>query len=663
MPITDTTTPTDFAEIIEPLAELLFGEPNRAMSSEHEWRYGARGSLCIDLAKGTWFDHEVEQGGGVLDLVTREKGLTGEARIDWLQRNGFLPDRSNGAHPPRAKIVATYDYTDEAGALLFQVCRYAPKDFRQRKPDGNGGWSWSVKGIRRVPYRLQQVLETGDKVICIVEGEKGADDLARIGVPATTNAGGAGKWSTELSEFFHGADVVVIPDYDAQKRHPKTGEPMFHDDGRPILPGQDHAQAVALALSRVAARVRVLELWRSWPEMPAKGDVSDWIKAGGTAEALYALIDALPDWTKQADAQPKGRFELVHIDEIEPGDEPPWLINEILPAGPALAVVFGAPKTRKTLLVADILFHVAMGRTYCGRDTQQGAVVYITTEGARGFRERMTAMRQHYGIKGVPFYTITNVMPQLGIKPGDAEALTQDIKRALPQGVTVAVVVIDTLARAMTGQSDADGRDMGVFVENCDHIAKAFKALIVVIHHSPRSDATRTRGSNVLDGAADALISVVADGAISTATVEALKDGEPGLTWHFRVALVEIEQAKTETKKGGFGPLCETIGTPARKDDSETRAKPNLAPAHRRFIDILAEALLDVGETVPASNMIPFGIRAVTREQLKKALQMKGFLDGYKSDDSARAGMSKVINQLAGKHVIGTTMEHVWLPR
>lgn len=661
MSVTKTNQPTDFAEIIGPLAQSFFGEPNRAMSSASELRYGARGSLCIDLTKGTWFDHEVGQGGGVLDLVTRGTGLTEGARIDWLQRNGFVPDRGNGAHPPRAKIVATYDYTDEAGTLLFQVCRYEPKDFRQRKPDGNGGWSWSVKGVKRVPYRSPDVRDNGERVIVVVEGEKDADRLWSLGVPATTtNAGGAGKWSSELNEYFRGADVVIVPDRDPQKRHPKTREPMVHDDGRPILPGQDHAQAVALALSEVAARVRVLELWRSWSEMPAKGDVSDWIKAGGTAEALYALIEQTPNWSPP---DVKRRFELVHIDDIVSGDEPPWLIEEILPAGPALAVVFGAPKSRKTLLVGDMLYHVAMGRAYCGRDTQQGAVVYITTEGARGFRDRMTAMRQHHGARGVPFYTITNVMPQLGIKPGDAEGLAQDIRAALPQGVTVAVIVIDTLARAMTGQSDADGRDMGVFVENCDHIAKTFQALIVVIHHSPRSDATRTRGSNVLDGAADALISVVADGAISTATVEALKDGEPGLTWHFKVETAEIERAGSATKKPSCAPLCATMGTPTRKDDGATKAQPNLTAAQRRFIDILAEALIDVGATVPTSNIVPMGFKAVTREQLKKALHDKGFLDGYATENSARAGMSNLINQLAGKYIIGATKDHVWLPR
>ena len=363
----------------------------------------------------------------------------------------------------------------------------------------------------------------------------------------------------------------------------------------------------------------------------------------------------------------KCRFQLEHIDEIEPGDEPLWLIDGILPAGPALAVVFGAPKSRKTFLVADMLYHVAMGRRYCGRETRQGAVVYVTTEGKRGFRSRMKALRRHYGVKGAPFYTITNDMPNLGTKCGDGETLVQSIKDRLPQGAPMAAIVIDTLARAMTGANDADGRDMGVFVDNCDHIAQALKCLMAVIHHSPRSDATRTRGSNVLDGAADALISVVANGGYSTATVEALKDGEPGLTWDFKLAQVEIGGGNgipnDRNQKHGFAPLCETLGTPTRKGEGETKAKPNLPPAQRRFIEVLSETLIDVGETVPTSDVIPAGIKAVTREQLKKSLQDKGFLDGYATDDSARAGMSKVLNQLAGKHVVGTTKEHVWLPR
>ena len=299
---------SEFVPIMGPLAKLLFGPPNPAFSSKDEWRYGAKGSLSIDLVKGTWYDHEASEGGGVLELVYREQHLTGKDAIEWLRSKGFtilsvVGGKTNGAKPP-FKIVATYDYLDENSELLSQVCRLDPKDFRQRRkprpsdpPDKiKGGWVWSVKDVRRVPYRFPDVLEVGDRVMLIVEGEKDVDKLWALGIPATTNLGGAGKWHDDLTQYFADYDIVVVPDRDPQKKHPKTDAPMFHPDGRPILPGQDHAQAIARALSGVAKRVRVLELWNDWPAMPLKGDISDWFANGGTVEKLYVLISQCPEW-------------------------------------------------------------------------------------------------------------------------------------------------------------------------------------------------------------------------------------------------------------------------------------------------------------------------------------------------------------------------------
>jgi hypothetical protein len=242
----------DLSALIEPVALHLLGEPNRKCSTKTEWRYGSRGSFCIDLDKGTFYDNEAAKGGGVLDLIERETGKTGPDRMIWLEDNHFIDRRPNGdGRKPR--IVKTYDYRDENDVLLFQVCRYEPKDFRQRKPDPDhqGEWLWSVKGVRQIPYRLPEITEALGlgKPVFIVEGERDVDRLWKIGVLATTNAGGAGKWRAELTKIFAGADVVIIPDNDPQTKHPKTGEPMFHPDGRPVLPGQDHAQAVAAALS------------------------------------------------------------------------------------------------------------------------------------------------------------------------------------------------------------------------------------------------------------------------------------------------------------------------------------------------------------------------------------------------------------------------------
>ena len=163
----------------------------------------------------------------------------------WLADNKFIDPLPNGdGRKPR--IVKSYPYCDENGQVLFEVCRFDPKDFRQRKPDfaNIGEWVWKVRGVRQVPYRLPELvseIELGNRVF-IVEGEKDVDRLRGLGVPATTNAGGAGKWSAELNPIFAGADVVIIQDNDPQTVHPKTGALMWHSDGRPKLPGQDHAQ-------------------------------------------------------------------------------------------------------------------------------------------------------------------------------------------------------------------------------------------------------------------------------------------------------------------------------------------------------------------------------------------------------------------------------------
>ncbi|MEX0979297.1 MAG: hypothetical protein WDZ48_10615, partial [Pirellulales bacterium] len=104
----------------------------------------------------------------------------------------------NGAQTNgKPQIVATYDYRDEAGELLFQVVRYDPKDFKQRRPKAGGGWEWSVKGVRVFPYRLPELLAEPTRPVFVVEGEKDVDNLTRIGVLATCNAGGAGKWTAE----------------------------------------------------------------------------------------------------------------------------------------------------------------------------------------------------------------------------------------------------------------------------------------------------------------------------------------------------------------------------------------------------------------------------------------------------------------------------------
>src|SRR4030095_16983762 len=125
--------------------------------------------VMIYTTTQSWSCHDCKIGGTVIDWVMIGENVTAAEAMRML----------SGGNNGSSKIVATYDYTDEAGKLLFQCVRYQPKDFRQRQPDGKGGWIWNLEGVRRVLYRLPEVLKS--KTVCVAEGEKDCDNLCALG--------------------------------------------------------------------------------------------------------------------------------------------------------------------------------------------------------------------------------------------------------------------------------------------------------------------------------------------------------------------------------------------------------------------------------------------------------------------------------------------------
>lgn len=207
-----------------------------------------------------------EKGVDAFGLVGLKEGLLNfpDQRRRVMEIGG-IADQGNGNG--QGRIVATYDYIDETGALLFQVVRFEPKDFRQRQPDGKGGWLWNLKDTRLVLYRLPDVVKAG--TVLIVEGEKDVETAERFGLPegwaATCNPMGAQKWKPEYSEFLRDKGVVILPD---------------DDDA-----GRQHLQVVGQALQGIASEVLTVTL-------PQDKDLSAWADAGGSAEAFRALLEA-----------------------------------------------------------------------------------------------------------------------------------------------------------------------------------------------------------------------------------------------------------------------------------------------------------------------------------------------------------------------------------
>jgi 5S rRNA maturation endonuclease (ribonuclease M5) len=152
-------------------------------------------------------------------------GLT-NADLGWTNGNG------NGR-----REVEAYSYVDEHGAPLYEVVRFDPKDFRQRRPDG----SWGVKGVRRVLYRLPAVIAAvaASKRVWVVEGERDVHAMERAGAVATCNPAGAGKWADDYSAVLEGAHVVVVADDDE--------------------PGEKHALAVKASVEKHARKVSIVK--------------------------------------------------------------------------------------------------------------------------------------------------------------------------------------------------------------------------------------------------------------------------------------------------------------------------------------------------------------------------------------------------------------------
>ena len=193
-----------------------------------------------------------------------------------LTINDLFPPPEEPRQQGPGRLEDTYDYLDADGELVFQVLRYRDADgkktFRQRQPDGRGGWDWKTSGLEKPLYRLPDVLAAAAAggVVVVCEGEKDVHALERAGYVATTNPGGAGgpnqsKWLPQYTRALEGARVVIVCDNDE--------------------PGWRHARAVAASLTAAGIEHRLKA-----PPVPHK-DVADLLGVGGTVADLVDLTD------------------------------------------------------------------------------------------------------------------------------------------------------------------------------------------------------------------------------------------------------------------------------------------------------------------------------------------------------------------------------------
>ena len=385
---------------------------------------------------------------------------------------------SHGTWTGKAESIveARYPYVDENGTLLYEVIRKPGKQFRQRKPDGAGGWEWKLNGVRRVPYRLREVLAADpEQVVFIVEGEKDVESLEKRRHVATCNPGGAGKWAAVAqvaATMLQGRDVAVVADRDEV--------------------GRAHAEEVATSLRGVARSVLIFT-----PPAPYK-DITDMFDAGKSE------MDLVGDGEMPSAAGT--RFREWTMEEIWAPLEPPvWVVKGLLlQANLGLLVAYGS--SFKTWEMVDVALAVATGGDALGRfPCVKGRALIVDWEsGDYELRRRFQAVakgRGHHGpVPGVSFIT----MPDLFFTSKDFEVELEK----LCQGR--AIVCFDSLA---AGSVDVEENDSAFAqgLQACKRVASRTGCSILVLHHARKSSGDSNderqlvRGSGAIFATADSV--------------------------------------------------------------------------------------------------------------------------------------------------------------
>ena len=503
-------------------------------------------------------------------------GCTQESVFQTIRDMQLLPELEERPDPlanikplPKVEFQQEWQYQDEDRVTVFVKHRLrvgeSGKTYRLYKVDSDGKRYPTLGDARIVPYKLPELLDakTAGRIIYLAEGEKAVDALMSLGVAATTAHSGAGHWPEAISEYFAGANVVILPDND--------------------LSGWSYARKAAEAILPIAKAVKVVDLG-----LQGLGDDAyEFIEAGGGRAELAALVKAAPkivsvddvtiperlqayqpnapidvpqppaediakefaeDPKQQIEASPPKPAKTIKIeswDEIQ--DEPvEWLIEGVIPKG-SFTALYGPPGSFKSFIALDIAEAIATGRAWMGRPVKQtGAVLYLAGEGFGGIGARIKACKMHHQTEdGAPIYIVRH---QLNLRSSaeDFNALMLAVVQLVEQtGMEFQLAIVDTLARAFGGGNENSSEDMGAFITAMGKVQEFLNCALMVLHHSGKDAAKGLRGHSSLLGAVDTELELLRfdEQLKGVITISKQKDGADNERFGFEMVEVQIRPA------------------------------------------------------------------------------------------------------------------------
>jgi len=392
----------------------------------------------------------------------------------------------------RKRIVATYDYTDASGKLLFQKVRYEPKGFVIRKPDGHGGWLYSREGVDLVPYKLPDLIKS--EYVFLVEGEKDVDTLHEMELTATCSPDGAGngKFGHELVKWFKNKVIYIIPDNDE--------------------PGKAFSLDEARLLASVAKVIKIIDPLLLYPDLLDKGDISDVVACIGIESTKILLREHcknLPVYTSQAacreqngrdcvDNPPQTAEAKLIINAADVKSVPvPWLIPNFI-ARRGVNSVQGLPDSGKTYFTLLLAATVASGGFF-PNDTggmeriETGRVLYANFDDSLEYtiKPRLESM----GVTDEAFKNITLISSESGLTFQDPRLNTifEQIKPDL--------AIFDTLQHFIGVNVDLNrANETNAALINLKNLCERYNTAAVVVQHISKQGSNGNGGASVCWG-------------------------------------------------------------------------------------------------------------------------------------------------------------------
>lgn len=643
-------------------------------------------SISVNDRKAIWHDFgSHKEGGDIFEFLQVHEGYTFPQAVDELatkagiqkprrngrdhdERDSFASDDrrpdppSEGSHKATGKkeIVATFDYTDQKGALIYQVVRLQKKlpdgswemgknrkpwksfGQRRRSPDGDGTWVWGLDLIDRETSQPLEFMRKGPGTDWIRFDEANFEQwrwAERRMFPGIANVDhwlyNANEVAEELRQEPIDQRTIFMPEGEGKveilrewdllgvtsscgsqhfterlaKFFKGAGDLVLLEDNDPA--GRNRTAAIAPMLKKQGARVRVLNFQSVWPQCPMRGDIKDWAAQGGDRATLLEIVDKLPEWTPEPYRSKFGavRWREQYTSAVRVYD---WAIRGLIPFGKSV-LIYGESQSGKSFESFDMSMALARGTTFAGRKCKQVGVVYCAAEKGEGFVNRMRAYEKHnnLGVGDLPFVVLTKAL-DLWSQETTTDNLIAEIKALSAEwDVPVGVVVLDTYQAASPGASIIKDEDVTTMYRRAIRIMEATGAGVWFVHH--KNAHGTIRGSLVLWNSIETTIEIDSrkidrqgtelrdddKRVIRRATVRKQSEGVSGDHWDF-----VLRQVVLDTDADG-GNITSCVVEP-----------PNMTPA---------DAATDKKEGQRGDGFVLSEINAIIFRALLKAIEEDGF--------------------------------------